>query len=130
MNKVDVGERTSLAFAADTAQLAQLGAFLRDVCGEHPRCILIELAVTEVVVNAIKHGSASNIKVSVTQLNEELELSVADDGSYFDTSKAVSETTGELREGGYGVGIIQKASSQLVYTHQGGWGTLTLTFPY
>lgn len=130
-----VGVRSSLAFAADTAQLAELGAFLRDACAEHPRRILIELAITEVVVNAIKHGAASNIRVSVTQLDGEFKLSVADDGDYFDTSKAVSKPVGDLRTsdlrtGGYGVGIIQNASSQLTYTHQGGWGTLILSFPY
>lgn len=120
----------SLTFAADTAALAELGAFLRAECAEHPRCILIELAVTEVVVNAIKHGLASNIRVSIHARDEELELRVTDDGARFDTSKAASLSTGELREGGYGVGIIQKAASELSYDYQDGWGTLTLLFPH
>ena len=124
---LEEGART-LSFAAETAALADLGAFVRDTCREHPQVILLELAVTEVVVNAIKHGGATRCQLGVHEFADRFELLFADDGAPFDLSEATPKPMGELRESGYGAGIVHKAATDLRYAHRDGWNTLTLTF--
>lgn len=116
-----------LTFRAETAALADLGAFLRSACGEHPQVALTELAVTEVVVNAVKHGGATWCRVEVSKAADSLTVLVGDDGKPFDVTSAAASPPGELRESGYGVGIIQRAA-QLSYAYRDGWNLLTLTF--
>ncbi len=117
-----------LCFSANTAQLASLGAFLRNNCGAYPKSILIELAVTEVVVNAIKHGRASNCQVHLEQTSRCLKAEIWDDGLAFDLRQANPKRLGELREHGYGVGIVQEACDSLDYTFENGWNKLSLFF--
>ena len=125
----DRAERT-LTFPAETAALADLGAFVRDTCSAQPQVILLELAVTEVAVNAIKHGGAAHCRLEVREHSDGLELRFADDGAPFDITAAEAKPMGELRESGYGAGIVQKAATRLHYAHRDGWNTLTLTFAY
>ena len=120
--------KQQLSFKADTSELAALGAFLQEHCHEHPQVILIELAVTEVVVNALKHGAAKWCHVSVEKTSKSFKIEVADDGQAFDMSQATPKPMGELREHGYGLGIIHKVTEQLEYSHDDGWGRLTLSF--
>lgn len=116
-----------LAIDASTEHLARLGAFLRDVCGGNPQLARVELAVTEVVVNAIVHGGASRLCVGVRHLAGSCEVTVFDDGVRFDASAAEPEPMGQLRETGFGIGIVQ-AVACLHYARQDGWNRLALTF--
>lgn len=120
--------RQELAFKADTSELAALGAFIRKHCQGHPQISLIELAVTEVVVNALKHGAAKHCRVSVEKTPSSFEVDVEDDGLAFDISQAVPKPMGELREHGYGLGIIHHVTQRLEYSRDDGWGCLTLSF--
>ena len=124
------GSKRTLTFAAETAALADLGAFVRDACCAHPQVILLELAVTEIAVNAIKHGGASHCQLEVWEGADGLELLFSDDGAPFDLTAAAAKPMGELRESGYGAGIVQKAATQLRYAYRDGWNTLALTFAY
>lgn len=119
-----------LTIAADTGALAELGRFLTQACVGHPRLTLIELAVTEVVVNAALHGGATTCKITVEAFPAGVKVLVEDDGAAFDVSRAEAKALGELREGGYGVGIIQQAAAELSYGFEQGWGKLTMSFPF
>ena len=120
--------KVTMSFPADTAQLAKLGTFLRNHCASYPRSILIELAVTEVIVNAIKHGRAQACRVSLEQNDGCLKADIWNDGVAFDPAKAVPNAMGELRENGYGIAIIQELSSDIDYRFEQGWNKLGLTF--
>lgn len=115
-------------FEAKTESLAALGDFLRESCGEEPQSMLIELAVTEVVVNAIKHGGASYYEVTVHPGDDGCWLEVKDDGQPFDLTQVEPRPMGELREGGYGLGILKAAAAELNYAWRDGHNLLTIHF--
>lgn len=117
-----------LEFAADTVHLAALGDFLQAQCAGHPQLILIELAVTEVVVNLIKHGEASYCRVTVTTCADTIDVKVEDDGIDFDITQLKPQAMGELREHGYGLAIIRRAVKQLLYSREDGLSCLLLRF--
>lgn len=118
----------SLHVVADLAQLATVGRFIRDRCGSHPRVALIELAVHEVVLNATQHGVAQHCRISIRPLGGGFEVVIADDGTPFDVPQATALPPGELRERGFGIGIVHRVADRLSYTYRDGWNTLTLTF--
>ena len=121
-------EGCSLSFAASTASLADLGAFIRDSCSKNPKVVLIELAVSEVVMNAIKHGQAKSCLVSVSEDTDHYKVIVKDDGAPFDSVNADAKPMGELREGSYGIGFIKETAKELQYAYVDGWNQLTLLF--
>jgi anti-sigma regulatory factor (Ser/Thr protein kinase) len=118
----------TIKFPADTVQLEALGAFIQSNCADHPQVILLELAVVEVVTNAIRHGHAKECRVSVLRSDETFHITIEDDGEQFDITDQTAKPMGDLREGGYGVAIIQQTSKAVEYSFQGGWNILTLTF--
>lgn len=124
----ETSEGCSLSFAANTANLADLGAFIRDSCSENSSVVLIELAASEVVMNAIKHGSATSCRVSVSKKDNYYKILFEDNGIPFDTITAAAKPMGELREGSYGIGFIKKTAKDLHYAYSDGWNQLTLTF--
>ncbi|MCA9837255.1 MAG: ATP-binding protein [Trueperaceae bacterium] len=115
------------SFPAKTSELEALGQFIASHCQDSKR-VLIELAITEVVVNAIKHGQASRITVEIEDVGEEFKLIVSDDGSPFNPTQQKALPMGELREGGYGLGIVEQVSSYCGYQFQEGHNYLTLHF--
>jgi anti-sigma regulatory factor (Ser/Thr protein kinase) len=118
----------SLTFPARTEYLAELGLFIHALCDTHPQVVLLELAVSEAITNAIKHGQATSCRVRIRRGQENLQITVEDNGKGFDTTLAQPRSMGELREGNYGLAIIHKVSETLNYRYQKGWNQLTLTF--
>jgi anti-sigma regulatory factor (Ser/Thr protein kinase) len=76
---------------------------------------VFEVAVSEAVTNAVKHGHSGNGEATITcdiQLNgTELTLRIIDGGRGFDVPPAsapiVPDEVQDLRETGYGIPIIQ-----------------------
>jgi len=62
--------------------------------------ILLFQAIREVIINVIKHASAKRITVSVTEEEDEIRLTVEDDGCGFDYDSTVPQATDR---GGYGI---------------------------
>ncbi len=113
------------SFPAKTSELAALGQFIHSHC-QDAKQVLIELAITEVVVNAIKHGQASRIDLEIEDLGKTFKIVVSDDGISFDPTEQASKAMGELREGGYGLGIVEKISDLRQHQYWQGKNYLTL----
>lgn len=84
----------------------------------------VELAISEMIINAIMHGNmCSNqcmVELSYTLHDGELEISVADEGPGFD-SKTLSQSIGEnmLMEGGRGLHMISAVADGLYFNDAG-----------
>ncbi len=117
-----------LSFPANTSHLEKLGEFLKSLCGGHPKLMAIELAVTEIVVNAIKHGEASFCTVKVTDKRDTCYIVVEDNGAAFNPLESSILPLGELRGGGYGIAIVQQVTDHLCYNYSHKYNKLTLKF--
>ena len=65
--------------------LADIRRFVERAAGAHvPDAIVqdLQLAVTEACTNSIRHSGTDEIRVSITRLDDCLEIVVADDGVY------------------------------------------------
>ena len=113
------------SFPAKTSELAALGQFIAAHC-QDAKQVLIELAITEIVVNAIKHGQASRIELEVEDLGQAFKFLIKDDGLCFDPTKQTPQAMGELREGGYGLGIVQQVSDVFEHRFEQGQNHLSL----
>lgn len=135
----------TLCFSTKTIYLEKLGEFLKSLCPTHPKLVAIELAVTEIVVNVIKHSGASFCKVSVCseKLNQTLnnqksstipnkevlcEVIVEDNGTAFNPLQFSLLALGELRKGGYGLAIVQQVTDDLSYEREDNNNKLILRF--
>lgn len=84
----------------------------------------VELAISEMVINAIMHGNmCSNqcmVELSYTLHDGELEISVADEGAGFD-SKTLSQSIEDnmLMEGGRGLHMISAVADGLYFNDAG-----------
>ncbi len=116
-----------LTFPANTAHLEMLGEFIKSLCAEHSRLMAIELAVTEIVVNAIKHGGASFCIVSVNNEGD-LYMVIEDNGKAFNPLDPPTLPLNELREGGYGLAIVQQVTDHMHYERSNNHNKLTLKF--
>jgi anti-sigma regulatory factor (Ser/Thr protein kinase) len=119
----------SLSFPASTEHLAELGQFIQTLCEPHPQVTLLELAITEAITNVIKHGEATTCRVHICHLYQTYQVTVEDNGKMFNAALSTPKPMGELREGGYGLAIINKVAENLSYRYVQGWNQLTLTFP-
>lgn len=118
-------QRTS--FTADTSELETLSKFIEVHC-HHSKGILIELALIEVVVNAIEHGQASYFDVEIEDSAHAYKITIHDDGKAFNPAIEKALPMGELREGGYGLGLIQQLSTNSHHSYENGKNKLTLEF--
>jgi len=117
-----------LTVRADTQHLAQIGAFVQSECATHPSVTLLDLVITELAVNAIRHGHATELTVAVRAVPGGHELTFEDDGVPFDPLQAPEQPTGELREGGYGLTLVRRIASDVTYTRSGRHNRITLLF--
>jgi PAS domain S-box-containing protein len=53
--------------------------------------VLLFRNVRELLINVVKHSNAQNVKVSISRANEQIIVTVQDDGIGFDSSEAVSK---------------------------------------
>lgn len=72
--------------------------------------ILLFQAIREVIINVIKHASAKHITVTVTEEEDEIYLTVEDDGCGFDYESTVPQATDH---GGYGIFSLRERLHQL-----------------
>jgi len=67
--------------------------------------ILLFQAVRELLINVIKHAKAKNVEVVVQKKNNNIQISVSDDGIGFDTQEVESSIQ---RDGGFGLFNIRE----------------------
>ncbi|PYE49901.1 ATP-binding protein [Deinococcus yavapaiensis] len=118
----------TLQVPADTAFLAQLGEFTQRHCARSSQVVLIDLAVTELATNAIRHGRARTLRLAVDDRGDEYCLTFEDDGEPFDSVSAEAQPTGELREGGYGLPLVRRISKAMTYERRDGLNAVRLVF--
>lgn len=103
----------------DLRQLAALGDLLREVAAEdHPALLPAELALTELFVNAVRHGQAREVTVRAHASETELFVTVSDDGAPFDPRGEPAREGGELREHGYGLLIVRRCAREWHYARK------------
>lgn len=120
------------SYPADTQYLVDISKEIIDVCRQIPLkpgpqtddfVYLIELAISEICTNIIKHAYASssgNITGYVTLLSNGIQLDFYDQGISFDPSAVPQPKTDpqQLREGGYGLHIVRQIMDVVKYEHQ------------
>jgi len=117
-----------LELRADTSELSTLGTFIKDACSRLPRPGLPELAVTELAANAILHGGAQHMSVQIAEEEAGYLLTFEDDGEFFDPTQATLLPPGELREGGYGLMIVQRSTDRVQYRRRAAWNSTDLYY--
>jgi len=70
---------------------------------------LLFRAVRELAVNVVKHAQAKRLDIAIKRKNEQLRISVSDDGVGFDPASALTST----QEGGYGLFSIKERISHM-----------------
>jgi serine/threonine-protein kinase RsbW len=130
-------QRTSVA--AEAAHLPQLTAFLQQFWSSASlppgNCLAFELALEEVFMNVVMHGSAEDdlrqVHVSLALTPEGLTMTVEDDGPGFDPlSLPPPDVTASLAErsvGGLGVFLVRKIMDTVSYARIAGRNQLRMS---
>jgi anti-sigma regulatory factor (Ser/Thr protein kinase) len=121
----DTGTATIFEFPAETAQLEAVTGFLN---AHGLTAMLPQVAINELVVNAILHGAARTCRLSMERNSTGWCVSVMDDGRPFNPLEATAQPLGELREGGYGLQLMRAAAREWRYQHRNAWNELILHF--
>lgn len=110
----------SRRFTGTLEVLPIIGEVLREAVSEdHPALMSAELALTELVVNAVRHGGAGDFGLMVHPSGDDLLVTLIDDGAAFDPTTQALQSPGELREHGYGLLIIQRSSRGWFHARDG-----------
>jgi serine/threonine-protein kinase RsbW len=124
---------------SDAAQLPALSRFLQDFWTEFnlPAAVALtfELALEEVFMNVVMHGSDSDeaprVEVSLTLAEGGVTLTVEDDGAPFDPlSLPAPDVTASLdgrRVGGLGVFLVRQVMDSVSYQRRGTMNQLRMT---
>lgn len=94
----------------------------------------VSLALEEVLMNVISHGSResqpANVRVSLSQDDRDVTLEITDDGIAFDPQQAPApDLESDLDErpvGGLGVFLVQQLMDSVDYRRDAGWNRLVL----
>jgi len=127
-----------MSVASDAAQLPVLTRFLKDfwtAAGLPPaESVSFELALEEVFMNVVMHGSAataSQVEVSVILCDDGLTLMVADDGPEFDPlllpAPDVAASLEERKVGGLGVFLVRQMMDAVSYQRVAARNQLRMT---
>jgi anti-sigma regulatory factor (Ser/Thr protein kinase) len=119
------GAITNLEFPADTAQLERVTHFLN---AHGLTAMLPQVAINELVVNAILHGGARTCRLCLERKPTLWSVAVMDDGAPFNPLEAGLLPLGELREGGYGLQLMRAAAIHWRYEYRDAWNELILEF--
>ena len=118
-------QRTSVA--AEAANLPQLTAFLQQFWSSASlppgQCLVFELALEEIFMNVVMHGSAGEdagqVQVSLALTPEGLTMTVEDDGPRFDPLSLpppdVTASLADRRVGGLGVFLVRQTMDTVSY---------------
>jgi serine/threonine-protein kinase RsbW len=127
------------AVPGNAAQLPVLTRFLRDFWTEcnlpPPAALTFELALEEVFMNVVMHGSGADqvpsVTVSFTLVNGGVTLMVEDDGAPFDPlslpAPNVAASLEERRVGGLGVFLVRQVMDSVSYQRRGTMNQLRMT---
>ncbi len=92
----------------------------------------INLCLQELFLNAVRHGHANHVTVSVWPEADGARVELVDDGAPFDPSiapaKRINGPNEDFDIGGYGIGLVQKFSRRMSYRHADGHNCLLLEF--
>jgi anti-sigma regulatory factor (Ser/Thr protein kinase) len=129
----------STSVAAEAARLPQLTTFLQEFWSSAalpPReCVAFELALEEIFMNVVTHGSAGGelpqVHVSLALTPVDLTLTVEDDGPGFDPLSlpppAVMARLADRAAGGLGVFLVRKMMDTVSYARVAGRNRLRMT---
>ncbi len=124
-------------YPADTEYLSDISQHICAICRELPVLpagsrgddfiYLIELAISEICTNIMKHayaGSNGEIRGQVTLLNNGIQLDFYDHGIGFDPNSVPKPKSdpNNLTEGGYGLHIVRQIMDVVSYNSQPGEG--------
>jgi len=127
-----------LRLDADVAELGRLTAWLDDFCERHKipeeAHYHLNIAVEELVLNAIKHGGCSPsqgaIQIGLQLSGQVLVISVSDTGTPFNPLEASSpDLTSNLANrpiGGLGIHLVRSLMNSVEYKREGGENRLFL----
>ena len=118
---------SQLEINSDLKELKNVRAFVRKFCENVPdylldskRISLLELAVTEVTSNIIKHGynkrSDNQIQIKAKASNEKIVLLFYDWGKEFDPKSVTPPVFDGSQEGGFGLYIIAHTVDEVDYS--------------
>jgi serine/threonine-protein kinase RsbW len=115
---------------------AALQGILREVKCEPEHAVMIELCVVEAVNNAIEHAYAQDpggrVEIQLDFDADMLEIMVTDTGRAMSggaierARTALDAAPGELREGGYGLGLIVDIMANVAYRRVGNRNVFTM----
>ena len=96
---------------------------------DNVRTLLFQ-AVRELLINVIKHAKAKNVEVAVQKKNDNIQISISDDGIGFDTKEVKSIQ----RNGGFGLFSIRERIDYIggtfeIYSRPGSGSRFVLTAP-
>jgi sigma-B regulation protein RsbU (phosphoserine phosphatase) len=135
--RIDEAADGSLALAADkfeiesdVNELPNVRSFVRRFCETIPknrfgsnRVNQVEIAVTEVVTNVIRHAyqnqKGRKIMINASLFDEKLVMMVYDWGCGFDPEKVPPPEFDGFAEGGFGVYIIRESVDAITYSRDG-----------
>jgi serine/threonine-protein kinase RsbW len=110
----------SVTLGNDLAELARLAAFITAYCEEHGIPSMdLQLAAEECFVNAVKHGSADRVDLSLDLQDNTVALTVEDNGLAFDPLSVPrfdpKTPMDQRRAGGLGIHLIRNLMDELHY---------------
>ena len=118
-------EQLKRSFASDARRLADVRAFLRDVClrawpsGEEEAVAALELALDEAVANVILHAYQNEpgrpIEVVIEAGPEQVCVSVYHEGKDFDPASVRPPVFDGSREGGFGLYLMKQAVEEVTF---------------
>ena len=129
-----------MAISADLRLVRLSAAALQGILGEleceAEQAVMIELCVVEAINNAIEHAYAQDprgrVEIQLDFGADTLEITISDTGRIMCKDAIESARTGlveehgELREGGYGLGIIVDTMTNVEYRRVGNRNVLTM----
>jgi len=130
--------RSELALPGNTGGLERLAEWLSEYCERHAisqqACWQLNLALEELMVNAITHGQCSSeagaIRITLEISGGEIVATISDDGIAFDpTAAEPPEPAGPLenrKTGGLGIHLARTFTRSIECERRGGRNIITL----
>jgi sigma-B regulation protein RsbU (phosphoserine phosphatase) len=116
---------------AVSGAVAQVGQFGIQQSLDESIVAKVQMALDEIVVNVLTHGSASHVTIELALIGHHLVTTVIDDGVPFDPLSAPipdTDTSLEDRElGGLGIHLVRETMDEVTYTYRDGVNILEMT---
>jgi len=127
-----------LIISSDLEQLEKVHEFIYSICQENQISdddeFKINLAVSEAVSNSIIHGNRNeyekNVEINFKLMDNEITISISDEGEGFDIESAPDPTTEEnlLKESGRGIFLIKKYMHSVYIDQNSSRNTLIIKY--